>query len=190
MNTNNLGLVGSWAYAIDESDNMLGFFRPPSDYSIIRKYFLLHNPFWHSTIMFRREVTKKIGLYNPEFDGAEDYEFYIRAVSSGYRVSNIPKFLAYYRVRSGSSSRRSTWRRDRYAYVRAKRDAVLKLHCRRARDLFYFAVSPIALLVSPKRAFDAVSSLGWYVHMRKHMNKPTGESYPVSAYDDRGVRSR
>jgi|GEM_PF-2470014 len=189
MSANNFGLIGSWAYAIDESDRMLGIFKPPSNYSTIRKYFLLHNPFWHSTIMFRREVMEKIGLYNPEFDGAEDYEFYIRAVSNGYRVSNIPKCLVYYRVRSGSASRRSTWRRDRYAYVRAKRDAILKLHCRTARDLFYFALSPIALLVSPKHAFNAVSSLGWYADVRKLVDKLPDESYSISTYRKKRVTS-
>ncbi|MGH9922332.1 MAG: glycosyltransferase, partial [Nitrososphaerales archaeon] len=178
MTANNFGLIGSWAYAIDENDRMLGIFKPPTHYSTIRKYFLLHNPFWHSTIMFRREVIEKIGLYNPEFDGAEDYEIYIRAVASGYRVSNIPKFLVYYRVRSGSASRRSTWRRDRYAYLRAKRDAILKLHYRTARDLFYFTLSPIALLVSPKHAFDAVASLGWYVRLRKPRDK-LSENYSL-----------
>jgi len=170
MNAKNVSLIGSWACTIDENDKLLGFFRPPTEHKDIRKNVLLHNPFWHSTIMFRREIIKETGMYKTTFDGAEDYEFYLRVISRGYRTANIPKFLAYYRVRHGSSSRVSTWRRDRRAYVRAKFNAVRRLGYRTPRDQIYLSLSPISLLVSPSLALTAVSSLGWYTGASKVMN--------------------
>lgn|SRR5574341_557495 len=170
MNATNVSLIGSWACTIDENDKLLGFFTPPTEHKDIRKYLLLHDPFWHSTIMFRREIMKETGMYNTAFDGAEDYEFYLRVISRGYRTSNIPKFLAYYRVRPGSSSRVSTWRRDRHAYVRAKFNAVRRLGYRTLRDQIYLSLSPISLLISPSLALTAVSSLGWYTDASKSVN--------------------
>lgn len=165
LHATNVSFIGSWAYAIDENDRLIGVFKPPVENSVIRKYLLLHNPFWHSTIMFRREIIEQIGLYESKFDGAEDYEFYIRTISSGYLASNIPKFLVCYRVRAGSFSRQSGWRNDRYAYVRAKLNAVLRGNCRTKLDILHLALSPIALVISPKRALNAISRVGWYYSM-------------------------
>lgn len=70
-------LVGCWARVIDGSNRNIGYLSPPCEWQTIRKYLLFHTPFLHSTILFRRRVVEVVGLYKPEFELSEDYEFYM-----------------------------------------------------------------------------------------------------------------
>jgi len=68
-----------------------------TDFDIINYHdLLLLNRFQTSTVMMKRGVIDKIGLFDQSFDGAEDWEFWIRSS----KVSDIAKInspLVYYR---------------------------------------------------------------------------------------------
>jgi len=49
------------------------------------------------TILFRRAILENLGEFNNRLEGAEDYDFIARAISSGLLVENLPEVLYYYR---------------------------------------------------------------------------------------------
>ena len=60
---------------------------------IIKKEIVKFNPFFHSSVVFRRSVLSIVGLYNEEFIYAQDYELWIRIISK-FKVANLPYILA------------------------------------------------------------------------------------------------
>ena len=63
----------------------------------IRRFILIGNPFAHPTTAIRRNNLIQAGLYNPNFDGAEDYELWSRLIETG-KTYNSPNILTKYRI--------------------------------------------------------------------------------------------
>jgi len=100
-------LVGSLATIIDEGGLIKGDMDyPKQNWQEIRKYSLLHNPFIHSSVMFRREVVYTVGYYKKFFKYAEDYELWTRIINK-YPCVNIPKKLIKYRVHNSQITKKS-----------------------------------------------------------------------------------
>jgi glycosyltransferase involved in cell wall biosynthesis len=51
------------------------------------------------TVMIRAEIIQNIGIFNPNFFGTEDWDYWIR-IAKAYPIAFIPQQLAYYRVHS------------------------------------------------------------------------------------------
>jgi len=162
INNTEADLVGSWAYAIAEDGKILAKLTPPSDASEIRRMIMLHNPFIHSSILFRRDLIRRIGGYNAQFDGAEDYELYLRALSAGCKLCNIPEFLVYLRENPDSVTRGKKWLETRLSYVRAKFIAITKYGYLDWYDVLYGVLSSPSILVTPSLAPRLKSLVGWY----------------------------
>ena len=61
----------------------------------------------HPTVMYRREVVIKLGLYR-ELKGCEDYDLWLRMISAGLNIHIISKpILLQYRIRENSVTRRN-----------------------------------------------------------------------------------
>jgi glycosyltransferase involved in cell wall biosynthesis len=75
----------------------------PTTYSSIKWELLFNNPFVHSSILFRKEIIKKVGLYYPGSDitPLDDYHF-ISRVASEFKVINLAERLVIYRETSQS----------------------------------------------------------------------------------------
>lgn len=54
--------------------------------------------------MFRRELMEKAGGFRKEFDGAQDYDLFLRMAELTGKISHIPRVLYYWRLHSGSSA--------------------------------------------------------------------------------------
>jgi GT2 family glycosyltransferase len=54
--------------------------------------------------VFRREAFERVGGFNPEFNGNEDYEFWLRVANAGFGIVQNRRPLGYYRRRPGSVS--------------------------------------------------------------------------------------
>ena len=90
-------MVGSCATKINENDEEIGIFNyPPTLWGEIKKYSLLHNPFIHSTVMFKRKLITTMGGYK-NFKHAEDYELWTRIIYK-YPCANISEPLLKYRI--------------------------------------------------------------------------------------------
>lgn len=157
-----ISIAGSWVYSISDDGKIIGTIEPPSDPEDIRKNIMFHCPVSHSSISMKKEMLEKIGYYDPNFAGAEDYELYLRAISRGYKIANIPKYLIYIRETSTSIMRGNQWKSTRRSYIKAKNKAMLHYGFNRYYDIFYGILTPISLFITPKLAYQIKNKFGWY----------------------------
>jgi len=94
---NDLVVCGTWAECIDNLGNRVNDMDYPPSIDKIKTFTLLHNPFIHSSVMFRKDVFEKVGGYKPFFKHIEDYELWTRIVFK-YKTGNIPEALLKYRL--------------------------------------------------------------------------------------------
>jgi len=154
-------LIGSWAYLISENGDVIGTAEPPVLYSEIRKKIMFHNPFLHPSILFRKKIIEKVGVYSSKYNSAEDYDFYFRIIAANFKVANIPKFLIRLRETEDSIMRDRNWLPKRWINFKVKGNAVKNLGFTSPRDLFYYFLTPLTLLVSPKSAFYLKEKMGY-----------------------------
>lgn len=104
MEKHNLDLCGSSAVTINERGEEIGKITRPETKDEIMRFTILHNPFIHPSVMFRRSIIEKVGLYK-NFKHAEDYELWTRIVFK-YKVANIQEPLLYYRIHENQITKR------------------------------------------------------------------------------------
>jgi len=107
-------LVGTWAEIIDEDGKKIREVKYPCENEVIQRELIKYNPFFHSSIMFRKGI-----YYNENFRYAQDYELYFR-LTKGWddgkkKLANIPLFLQQYRETSNSIT--SSKNREQIGYV-------------------------------------------------------------------------
>ena len=91
-------LCGTRAIAIDKDDKIIkNFDYPPLTDKAIKRYYLLHNPFIHSSVIFRKSITDICGRYDETIPRAQDYEYWGRIISK-FPVANLSQHLLKYRV--------------------------------------------------------------------------------------------
>jgi glycosyltransferase involved in cell wall biosynthesis len=95
----NIFLVGNSAMIIDEKGEKIGVFRKYNNPKKIKKALLNHNPFVHSSIMYRN---LKGLLYREKFPISEEYDMYLRLLGEGKNLTNLPDILTKYRIRGDS----------------------------------------------------------------------------------------
>jgi GT2 family glycosyltransferase len=59
-------------------------------------YFLSCNYVCHFTLI-RRELTKQVGGFRSKFDGAQDYDLFLRVIERTNRIDHIPRVLYHWR---------------------------------------------------------------------------------------------
>lgn len=102
-----ISCVGSWYQEIDEYGNILSNQKLPVTHDEIRKFFMRRSPFAHPSVIFRREMIDKTGLYPTNTIRLEDYLFWSNAIKSGYKFANLPEFLLQFRRDENFYKRRS-----------------------------------------------------------------------------------
>ncbi len=75
------------------------FFKP--DWS--PDFFLSYNYICHFT-MLRRALVEEVGGFRPEFDGAQDYDLFLRMIERTQRIHHIPRVLYHWRRSATSTS--------------------------------------------------------------------------------------
>ncbi len=87
-------LVGSGAYNIDENGKIITIMKPLIKMKDIEKKLSTQNCLYHPTIMFRNEGQ----TYREKFVYGQDYDYYLRLLSSNKKISNIFDPLIKYRI--------------------------------------------------------------------------------------------
>lgn len=105
MKENNLAICGSFAESIDKDGNEIGDMVYPTGLNNIRRFAILHNPFIHPSVMFKKSIIQKVGSYKSFFKYIEDYELWTRIIFK-HSVDNIPKQLLRYRLHDNQITRR------------------------------------------------------------------------------------
>lgn len=97
-----------------------------SKHNAIFEYCRSRNPFNHMTVMFNRNVVIEQGGYCHHLY-MEDYNLWLRILSSGYKVANIDDVLVKVRVGNGMLQRRRGWKYVKSELILAKLKRNLKI---------------------------------------------------------------
>ena len=90
---------------IDENGEVITPNSPlPESYETIKNVMRFQNVIFHPTVMFRKEAVMQLGGYR-EVTAAEDYDLWLRMLSSGFEIGILNEYLLKYRIRSQSISR-------------------------------------------------------------------------------------
>jgi GT2 family glycosyltransferase len=100
---------------------------PPYD-----PYRLIYRHIIGSTALMRREVFERVGGYDPEFAGYEDWDFWVSALSCGWRGEKINTVTFLYR-RHGTSTMISRARAEYRRWFRRLRHKHAHLYSRDGR---------------------------------------------------------
>lgn len=84
-------ILGTEGYWIDGKKQIIGSWEVP----LIVDGTLLYKTGGaiHPSIMIRRELFEKIGLYDVNYKTSLDFDFYMRALKTGFKIANFPEFL-------------------------------------------------------------------------------------------------
>lgn len=98
-----LGLVGGALEFISRDRRSLGTVRPPVEDSILRTDMRHCNPFYHPTVMMRKEVAVAAGGYRRALRDADDYDLFLR-IAERSKMANLAHPILLYRIHSNQAS--------------------------------------------------------------------------------------
>jgi hypothetical protein len=98
-----VGLVGGTAEWINGVGQTIGIYPNAVEDDQIRLALLVKCPFWHPTVLVRREALARIGGYRDAFVLAHDYDMELR-VAEHYRVANLADVVLKYRIHANQVS--------------------------------------------------------------------------------------
>jgi glycosyltransferase involved in cell wall biosynthesis len=104
-----IGLVGTWCIKVDARTGHERVQSLPEYDSAIRRFMIVDNPFIHSSVMIRKDVLDRVGLYKEGLIW-QDYELWVR-IAGHHRMANIPEPLVIRRKHPENIT--STARRSR-----------------------------------------------------------------------------
>jgi glycosyltransferase involved in cell wall biosynthesis len=157
-----IDFIGGWAYVIDEKGTTLGKLTPPTNTQTIKRMIMVHNPFIHSSVTFKKSILAYTGLYNPTLLGAEDYELWMRLISLGYVCVNLPNFVLLLREANNSILRGNRWKTTRANYAKAKVMGLTRWGYHDPLSIASCFAGPFSSIVGPKMALDLKLFLRWF----------------------------
>ncbi|MCI5648106.1 MAG: glycosyltransferase family 2 protein [Fusicatenibacter sp.] len=98
----------------DCSEHFQPHFKPEFNPDLLRS----NNYICHFFVV-RRTLMERVGYLNPEFNGAQDYDFIFRCTEQAGKITHIPRILYHWRVHSSSTA--DNPESKRYAYEAGKR---------------------------------------------------------------------
>lgn len=110
---------GSWYREIDEDGKQLSACILPTNSEEIKKYYFNRTPFAHASVIYRRSLIEKAGLYPIDTLFIEDNVLWRRSLIEGLRFFNIPEFLFKFRIDKDFFKRKSGLKYG-YNYIIAK----------------------------------------------------------------------
>lgn len=152
-----VGLLGTFALAIDATDEPLGTIEAPVGDADIKSVELNRNCFVHSSVVFRRDAFERVEGYT-DLAAAQDYDLMLK-LSEQVQVANLPEPLTDYRIDTGSTSARKH-KIQRACAHQARRSACrrrgLRLHPR------------VMIAATAHRLFLALVLFDPYIHWGAH----------------------
>lgn len=86
-----ISVLSNW-YAHMKNYKVFRIIRTPLTDAEIKKELLKHSVICHASSILKKSDITKIGMYNPEYDGIEDYELWLRGLKE-LKFKNIPEIL-------------------------------------------------------------------------------------------------
>lgn len=92
------------AIELHEATGKKVFWKPEKLFPNLQE--MLQKNYLHSaSLMYRRSVFEKVGLFDESLNTAEEYEFNLRCLQNGMKLGYCDSFLAYYRRHNGQKVR-------------------------------------------------------------------------------------
>ena len=107
-----IGVLGTQAIAIDADGNPLRRIRVPVGPAAVTLALETSSPLIHPTVMLRRELLLEAGGYRSAFDGAEDYDLWLR-LSQYTQINNLGEALLLYRCHEGQTTQQRSFHQAR-----------------------------------------------------------------------------
>ena len=101
-----LSVCGSWVGEFSKDPTVFKIKKLPVKFSDIEKYATRLYPIAHPAVAFRRSTILALGGY-PDIDRAQDYLLWIKVISSGIMIQNIPLVLLLFRTDAELLKRRN-----------------------------------------------------------------------------------
>lgn len=117
------GLLGTGCYEVTDKGKAIGKKIFPRKNKVLQKDLIKYNPFIQSSIMTKREVFDKVGLYDEKFRESEDYELWLR-LAEYYKIGNLPVPLVMKRYYQESLSSAKD-KEQLFFVLKAKKKAIL-----------------------------------------------------------------
>jgi glycosyltransferase involved in cell wall biosynthesis len=95
--------VGTQIIKIDEKSHIVGESNYPESNFWVRRFLRFRNCVAHPATMYKRTDVLSIGGYRQQFDGAEDYDLWLRLLKIG-KIINLEQPLTRYRIWDGQNS--------------------------------------------------------------------------------------
>jgi hypothetical protein len=92
-----VGLVGGAVVWVDAADRKLEQHANPSEDHEIRSAMAERCPFWHPTVLLRREAFTLVGGYRTAFVFAHDYDLELR-IAERFKCANLKQVVLNYRI--------------------------------------------------------------------------------------------
>jgi glycosyltransferase involved in cell wall biosynthesis len=94
-------VAGSWVQFFGSFDRRI--WKGYQSDEAIKVDMLFKCPFVHPSVMMRSELAKQL-KYDPDCEKAEDYDLWVRAAISGWKMINVPEVLLKYRKHNAQVS--------------------------------------------------------------------------------------
>jgi glycosyltransferase involved in cell wall biosynthesis len=102
-----LTLVASFFKKIDDKNRIIENVKLIYNQELFKKIFPVRNIICFSTIMFKKEVLKKVKFLSTYYDYSNDY-FFLLKIFLRYKIKIINKYLVFYRLHLNQRSKAST----------------------------------------------------------------------------------
>lgn len=115
LEKNNYDLIGGISQMIDENENVIySIKKVPSDFQRIKKCIRYNQVISHPTWFGKKDLFDNLRGYRA-IPLCEDYDFTLRAILKGYKISNINQLVLKYRMTSSSISRSNLFKQYLFA---------------------------------------------------------------------------
>lgn len=127
-------MCGSWIQFFGSTDHRV--WKCYQSDQAIKADMLFRCPFAHPSVMMRTSLAKRL-KYDNAYEKAEDYDLWVRAAQSGWKMSNVPEVLLLYRKHDYQISQVSS------AFQVKRGDEIRKRYLSYTAGIFGFQVKEV-----------------------------------------------
>jgi len=100
LKTHEADVCGTWIQLFGQRSQLKKYYQEDR---FIKTELLFGSPIGHATVLMRASKAKLL-KYDPQYERAEDYDFFEKAAAAGWRFTNIPEPLYFYRFHPKQTS--------------------------------------------------------------------------------------
>lgn len=111
----------------------------------LKKAMIKYNPFFHSSVIIRRDVLTKFGGYDKSCFYAQDYNLWVR-IAAEYEIANLSHILAY----RGMSQDNISVKKEKQQRISALKSKLLALKMHNNIFNYRYLIADVVVIIMPK----------------------------------------